>query len=183
MNRSLKRLTAMLMVVFMFIAAVPMQMLTAHAATGKITFSDPTVTVGEQVSVKMKIASSDGSALGASDVRLQYDSSALEFVSGTSANGGAGSIRVIGAMESAKMTNVMNKMFGFQNSMFSIILVEGMKSTEYDYIDDVYLEPDATVFSEDDLIFCGTVVKKPAPTIAKPITKTITGIVSKTAPR
>ncbi|MBR5266781.1 MAG: cadherin-like beta sandwich domain-containing protein [Lachnospiraceae bacterium] len=104
MNRSLKRLTAMLMVVFMFIAAVPMQMLTAHAATGKITFSDPTVTVGEQVSVKMKIASSDGSALGASDVRLQYDSSALEFVSGTSANGGAGSIRVIGAMESANQT-------------------------------------------------------------------------------
>ena len=104
MNRSIKRLTAMLMVVFMFIVAVPMQMLTSHAATGKITFSDPTATVGEQVSVKMKIASSDGSALGASDVRLQYDSSALEFVSGTSANGGAGSIRVIGAMESANQT-------------------------------------------------------------------------------
>ena len=104
MNRSIKRLTAMLMVVFMFIVAVPMQMLTSHAATGKITFSDPTATVGEQVSVKMKIASSDGKALGASDVRLQYDSSALEFLSGTSANGGAGSIRVLGAMESANQT-------------------------------------------------------------------------------
>ncbi len=104
MNRTLKRLAAMLMVVMMFIAAVPGQMLTAHAATGKITFSDPSVTVGEQVSVKMKIASSDGAALGASDVRLQYDSSALEFVSGTSANGGAGSIRVIGAMESENQT-------------------------------------------------------------------------------
>ncbi|MBR6616025.1 MAG: cadherin-like beta sandwich domain-containing protein, partial [Lachnospiraceae bacterium] len=72
--------------------------------TGKITFSDPSVTVGEQVSVKLKIASSDGTALGASDVRLQYDSSALQFVSGTSANGGAGSIRVLGAMESENQT-------------------------------------------------------------------------------
>ncbi len=104
MNRRLKRLTAMFMVLFLIIAAVPMQMLTAHAATGKITFSDPSVTVGEQVSVKMKIASSDGAALGASDVRLQYDSASLEFVSGTSANGGAGSIRVIGAMESENQT-------------------------------------------------------------------------------
>ncbi|MBE5972556.1 MAG: cellulosome anchor protein [Lachnoclostridium sp.] len=104
MNRRIKRLAAMFMVLFLFIAAVPMQMLTAHAATGKITFSDPSVTVGEQVSVKMKIASSDGAALGASDVRLQYDSSALQFVSGTSANGGAGSIRVIGAMESENQT-------------------------------------------------------------------------------
>ena len=104
MNRRLKRLAAMFMVLFLFIAAVPMQMLTAHAATGKITFSDPSVTVGEQVSVKMKIASSDNTALGASDVRLQYDSSALQFLSGTSANGGAGSIRVIGAMESENQT-------------------------------------------------------------------------------
>ena len=104
MNRRLKRLAAMFMVLFLCIAAVPMKMLTAHAATGKITFSDPSVTVGEQVSVKMKIASSDNTALGASDVRLQYDSSALQFLSGTSANGGAGSIRVIGAMESENQT-------------------------------------------------------------------------------
>ncbi|MBQ1189775.1 MAG: cadherin-like beta sandwich domain-containing protein [Lachnospiraceae bacterium] len=104
MNRRLKRLAAMFMVLFLCIAAVPMQMLTAHAATGKITFSDPSVTMGEQVSVKMKIASSDNTALGASDVRLQYDSSALQFLSGTSANGGAGSIRVIGAMESENQT-------------------------------------------------------------------------------
>ncbi len=104
MNRKIKRLAAVFMMLCMFIAAVPGQMFTAYAATGKITFSDPSVTVGEQVSVKMKIASSDGAALGASDVRLQYDSAALEFLSGTSANGGAGSIRVIGAMESENQT-------------------------------------------------------------------------------
>lgn len=103
MNRKIKKMAAVFLTLLMFIAAVPGQMLTAYAATGKITFSDPTVTVGNQVSVTMKIATTDGS-LGASDVRLQYDSSALEFVSGTSANGGAGSIRVVGAMESENQT-------------------------------------------------------------------------------
>ena len=104
MNRKLKRLAATFVMLVMLMTAFTAQMFTAYAATGKITFSDPTVTVGNQVSVKMKIASSDGTALGASDVRLQYDSSALEFLSGTSANGGAGSIRVLGAMESENQT-------------------------------------------------------------------------------
>lgn len=104
MNRRLKRLAATVLTLVMMFTVFTAQMLTSYAATGKITFSDPTVTVGNQVSVKMKIASSDGGALGASDVRLQYDSSALEFLSGTSANGGAGSIRVLGAMESANQT-------------------------------------------------------------------------------
>ena len=104
MNKRLKRLAATVLTLVMMFTVFTAQMLTSYAATGKITFSDPTVTVGNQVSVKMKIASSDGGALGASDVRLQYDSSALEFLSGTSANGGAGSIRVLGAMESANQT-------------------------------------------------------------------------------
>ena len=59
-----------------------------HAAAGRIhglfcglrelSFSDPTVSVGDQVSVTMKITS-DG-ALGSSDVMLQYDTDALEFI-------------------------------------------------------------------------------------------------------
>ena len=104
MNKRLKKLVATVLTLVMLVSVFTAQMMTAYAATGKITFSDPTATVGSQVSVKMKIASSDGKALGASDVRLQYDSSALEFLSGTSANGGAGSIRVLGAMESANQT-------------------------------------------------------------------------------
>lgn len=104
MNKRIKKLAATFLMLVMLLTALPLQMITSYAATGKITFSDPSVTVGNQVSVTMKIASSDGSALGASDVRLQYDSSALEFVSGTSANGGAGSVRVLGAMESANQT-------------------------------------------------------------------------------
>ncbi len=100
MKIKMKRLAALVMTLVMCIMVLPMYNITSYAAAGKITFSDPTVTVGDQVSVRMKIDATDGS-LGASDVRLEYDSSALEFVSGTGANGGAGSIRVVGAMESA----------------------------------------------------------------------------------
>lgn len=104
MNKRLKRLVSVFLTLLMLVSVSAAQMITSYAAAGKITFSDPTVTVGNQVSVTMKIASSDGTALGASDVRLQYDSSALEFLSGTSANGGAGSIRVLGAMEAENQT-------------------------------------------------------------------------------
>ncbi len=104
MNRQIKKLAAAFLTMIMLLAVMPGQLLVSYAATGKITFSDPSVTVGNQVSVNMKITSSSGEPLGASDVMLEYDASALEFVSGTNANGGAGSIRVVGAMESAEQT-------------------------------------------------------------------------------
>lgn len=104
MNRKLKKMAAAFLTLVMLLAAMPGQLLVSYAASGKITFSDPTVSVGNQVSVTMKIASSDGTGLGNSDVMLEYDASALEFLSGTNANGGAGSIRVVGNMESASQT-------------------------------------------------------------------------------
>jgi len=104
MNRKIKRLAAAFLTLVMLLAAFPGQMLVSYAASGKITFSDPSASVGNQVSVTMKIASTGGAALGNSDVMLEYDASALEFISGTNANGGAGSIRVVGAMESANQT-------------------------------------------------------------------------------
>lgn len=105
MIMKIKKLTAGLLLLVMMAAAMPGQMFTSLAATGKITFSDPSVTVGNQVSVTMKISSTSGEGLGASDVMLEYDSSMLEFVSGTSANGGAGSVRVLGTMESEGQTS------------------------------------------------------------------------------
>ena len=73
----------------------------ALAATASISFSDPTVTVGSEVNVTMKVSSSDG-ALSRSDITLGYDSSLLEFISGTDAEGGAGTIRVNGATNGAE---------------------------------------------------------------------------------
>ena len=66
------------------------------AFAARIAFSDPSGNVGDEITVNMKITGSDGETINSSDVMLSYDSSALEFVSGTGATGGAGSLRVVG---------------------------------------------------------------------------------------
>ena len=65
---------AVLVMACMIAVMMPAQMLTAFAANAKITFSDPSATVGSQVKVNMKITSS--SNLANADVMLAYDSSA-----------------------------------------------------------------------------------------------------------
>ena len=99
MSKYFKKLAAGLFAFMLMVMLMPVGSMISYAAAGKLSFSDPTASVGNQVSVTMKITS-DG-ALGSSDVMLQYDASALEFLSGTSANGGAGSVRVVGSAESA----------------------------------------------------------------------------------
>ena len=95
----MKKLAAGLLAFALMVMLLPAGSMVSFAASGKLSFSDPTASVGDQVSVTMKITS-DG-ALGSSDVTLQYDADALEFVSGTNANGGAGSVRVTGSAEAA----------------------------------------------------------------------------------
>ncbi len=67
---------------------------TAFGASDKITFSDPSATVGGSVTVNMKVASTK--KLSSVDIMLSYDSGILEFVSGTDAEGGAGAVRIHG---------------------------------------------------------------------------------------
>lgn len=99
MSNRLKRAFASLMIACIFTAFLPMFQMTAYAATGKITFSDPTVTVGQNVTVSMKVSTTDGSALGGANIMVAYDPNMLEFVSGgDNANGGAGAIKVLGVM-------------------------------------------------------------------------------------
>lgn len=72
----------------------------ALAATAKISFSDPKVSLGSDVNVTMKVASGDGT-LSNADVTVAYDAKLLEFVSGTDADGGAGTVRIHGASNGA----------------------------------------------------------------------------------
>lgn len=65
-----------------------------YALDARIAFSDPSASVGQEVSVTMKISSLDSAKLGRADIMLSYDASCLEFISGDSAQGGAGSIRI-----------------------------------------------------------------------------------------
>ena len=95
----MKKLAAGLLAFALMVMLLQAGVVVSFAASGKLSFSDPTASVGDQISVTMKIAAD--AALGSSDVMLQYDADALEFVSGTNSNGGAGSVRVIGSAEAA----------------------------------------------------------------------------------
>ena len=80
-------------------AAGPFGRIAAWAENTRIAFSDPSVMVGNEVTVTMKVTSD--SPLGTAEIMLSYDPNVLEFVNGTNANGGAGAIKVLGTMESA----------------------------------------------------------------------------------
>ena len=99
MNRKLKKLITSLMLVCMMIVVSPWNGMISWASTAKISFSDPSVMVGNDVTVNMKVTSD--TPLGTAEIMLSYDSGILEFVSGTSANGGAGAIKILGTMDSA----------------------------------------------------------------------------------
>ncbi len=88
----------------MLTVSVPWGILTSFAANARIAFSDPTVTVGQEVNVTLKISSLSGEALGRSSLMLSYDPNILEFVSGADASGGAGSVSVRQAAEAGAQT-------------------------------------------------------------------------------
>ena len=104
MNRIIKKMTVVFHVSGDHASGVSGRDPDCLCGAGKITFSDPTASVGNQVSVTMKIASSDGTALNKADVMLEYDAQSLEFLSGTSANGGAGNVRVLGCEAASQTT-------------------------------------------------------------------------------
>ncbi|MDO5415929.1 MAG: cadherin-like beta sandwich domain-containing protein [Lachnospiraceae bacterium] len=106
MNKKMKQMLAGILLVCMLAVMAPAQMLVAMAASGKITFSDPSGAVGQEVSVNMKISSADGS-LSSADVMLAYDASSLEFVSGNSVEGGAGSLRAHGGPDAGDLTYIV----------------------------------------------------------------------------
>lgn len=86
-------------------AAMLCQTLTVYGAEGRIAFSDKSAAVGEEVSINMQV-STDGASLNSADVMLSYDPAALEFISGTDASGGAGSVRVKIGAEAANETSL-----------------------------------------------------------------------------
>lgn len=79
------------LLVCMLTLFAPVQILTSFAANGKITFTDLTVTIGEEFSIRVKIAAESGK-IARSEMMLSYDASALEFLEGSGVQGGAGTI-------------------------------------------------------------------------------------------
>ncbi|MDD5833548.1 MAG: cadherin-like beta sandwich domain-containing protein [Clostridiales bacterium] len=89
---------------------------TVFAAQGTISFSDPEVTVGDEVNVTMKITADEGTELDSANIVLTYPASGLEFISGTDADGGAGAIRVHGT-SNGKGTSKLEYNLKFKTSI------------------------------------------------------------------
>lgn len=90
MKKIIKKLGA---VSLMICAVLFIPVIVSYAAEGTIAFSDPTGKVGENIPVKVKIEAG-GAAIGDGQVTISYDSTMLEFVSGTNASGGNGTVEL-----------------------------------------------------------------------------------------
>ena len=80
------------------LAACALLAFPSFAMTGRIAFTDPSAEVGKELTVSMHVESTSGEALGSANIILEYDASALEFVSGDMTQGGAGTLRVSGQL-------------------------------------------------------------------------------------
>ena len=69
MNKRLKKMLAGILLVCALAFILPAQLLVSMAASGNITFSDPTGTAGQEVTVNMKVSTADGS-LSSADIML-----------------------------------------------------------------------------------------------------------------
>lgn len=68
----------------------------SYAADGTLQFSDPKGKVGEEITVKVKMEAG-GMPIGDGDAVISYDKAKLEFVSGTNATGGDGTVTLSAA--------------------------------------------------------------------------------------
>ena len=86
--KSLKLIFTTFILVILFAAAT-------FAGTAVIQFGDPTVTRDKVFSVSCKVKSTDVRVKSA-DITIQYDPNMIEFMEGTNAEGGAGTVRMNG---------------------------------------------------------------------------------------
>lgn len=85
----MKKIAAVVLAVCLMVPFISIQ---ADAAEGTLMFSDPQTKVGENVSVDL-VVQSGGATIGDVEVVMNYDSTALEFISGTEVTSdGAGTL-------------------------------------------------------------------------------------------
>lgn len=90
MNRQTRQWAVRFLTAAMLSFAMAFQSL---AATGRISFSDPSTQVGQEFTVTMKFTSTDGQPLGDTRVTMDYDASKLEYLGGSEhISGGTGKL-------------------------------------------------------------------------------------------
>lgn len=102
--KAFKKLAGMILAVCLM---VPMFSTLAFAADGVLMFSDPSTKVGENVNIDL-VVRSDGGTVGDVSVTMNYDTSALEFVSGDGFSAdGSGSLTYTGTGSSSELRSTM----------------------------------------------------------------------------
>lgn len=102
--KAFKKLAGMILAVCLM---VPMFSILAFAADGVLMFSDPSTKVGENVNIDL-VVRSDGGTVGDVSVTMNYDTSALEFVSGDGVSAdGSGSLTYTGTGSSSELRSTM----------------------------------------------------------------------------
>ena len=92
--KAMKKLASVILAVCLVFPVMPV---VVNAAEGELMFSDPETKVGENVSVDLVINAA-GAPIGDADVTMSYDTSALEFVSGSGVQAdGAGKLTYFGS--------------------------------------------------------------------------------------
>jgi hypothetical protein len=99
--RVFKKLVLMILTCLLLL---PLAGNTAYASSGTISLSDPTVVVGESVSVTVKATTTDSSTISSVTMELTYDAKILEFESGTAATNEEGIIKISGTADSSIKT-------------------------------------------------------------------------------
>lgn len=84
--------------------------LTGYAADGTLMLSDPQGNVGEEIALTMRI-DGGGQPIGDVSATLTYDAAMLEFVSGTSIEGGDGTLHLSASGTGAENEMVFNLLF------------------------------------------------------------------------
>lgn len=98
MKKMRKAIVAWMMLCVLFCGSL----LTVHAATAELWFSDPSAKVGDEVEVEANLGSS--SNISSANIKLNYDTSMLKFISGDQTTGGDGKLTITGSGSSSKMT-------------------------------------------------------------------------------
>ena len=99
-----KKLAGLILAVCLMI---PMFPTLVFAADGVLMFSDPSTKVGEKVSIDLVVRSSSGT-VGDVSVTMNYDTSALEFISGDGFSAdGSGSLTYTGTGSSGELRSTM----------------------------------------------------------------------------
>lgn len=129
-----KRVNRWLVMIAAVCSILLFPVMTGYAADGTLMLSDPTGSVGGEIAMTMRI-DGGGQPIGDVTATLTYDPAMLEFVSGTSIEGGNGTLTLSASGTGAEPEMVFNLLFrGLAEGTSTVQVTE---STAYLFSDEV----------------------------------------------